>query len=139
MKQRAFGPDRSDVFVYQVNLASIAGAANATSTLNIRADADFIIHKFAMYADIAAAIQTDSTRVIPAVTLQITDTGPGRQLFSDVTPLGALFGAGGLPFILPGPRRVAAHSTLSFAWNNISAATTYRIYLSLIGIQIYVR
>ena len=139
MQRNNFGPDKSDFFVYQVNLASIAGAANASSTVNIRADADFIIHKFTLYADIAAAVQTESTRVLPAVTLQITDTGPGRQFFSDVVPLAALFGSGELPFILPGPRRVAANSTLLFTWANISAATTYRIYLSLIGQQIYIK
>lgn len=129
----------TDFYVYQVNLTSIAGAANATSSLNIRAHADFVIHKMTMFADIAAAVQTDSGRVLPSVTLQITDTGAGRQFFSDVVPLPALFGSGTLPFILPGPRRVAANSTLLFTWNNISAATTYRIYLSLIGVEVYVK
>lgn len=139
MQRTEFGPNKSDCYVYQVNVASLAGGANTTSTINIRADANFVLHKLAMYADIAAAVQTDSSRVLPAVTLQITDTGPGRQLFSDVVPLPSIFGAGGLPFILPGPRLFAANSTISFAFTNISAATTYRIYLSLIGVQIYIR
>lgn len=129
----------TDWYVYTVPLTSIAAAANATASLNIRAHADFIIHKLTMFADVAGAVETDSSRVLPLVTLQITDTGAGKNFFSDVTPIPSLFGSGSLPFILPGPRRVAANSTLQFAYNNISAATTYRIYLSLIGVEVYLK
>ena len=126
----------TDFYGYQVNVTSIAAAANATVNINIRAHADFIIHKLAMFCDIAGAVQTDSTRVLPLVTLQLTDTGAGKQFFSDVVPLPILFGAGGGPFILPGPRRIAANSTLQFAFNNYSAATTYRLYLTLLGVEV---
>lgn len=129
----------TDLYVYQTSVASIAASANATTTINIRAHADFVIHKLTMFSDVAGAAQSDSTRVLPLVTVQITDTGAGKQFFSDVVPIAALFGDGGLPFILPGPRRVAANATLSFAFNNFSIATTYRLYLLLIGVEHYLQ
>lgn len=125
-----------DWYVYQVPVASIAPGASAIVNISIRAYADFVIHKLSYFADIAGAAQTDSSRVLPLVNLQITDTGSGRQFFSDVVPIPALFGYGGLPYILPGPRVVDASSTLSFAFTNYDAAATYRIYLALTGVEV---
>ena len=126
-----------DFYGYQSNVASIAPAANATDTINIQANSDFILQKLVFFADIAAAAQTASTQVLPLVTVQITDTGSGRQIFSDPMPIPMIFGTGQLPFILPNPRRFAANSTIQISYTNYDAASTYQLFLGLIGVKIY--
>jgi hypothetical protein len=129
----------TDWYVYRAFVDSIAAAGSATSSINIRAHADFVLHKISFFADIAGAVQTDSSRVLPLVTLQLTDTGSGKQFFSDTIPVPALMGSGQLPHILPGPRRIAANSTIQFNWYNYSAATTYDIYAVLEGVEVYLK
>jgi hypothetical protein len=123
-----------DFFVYQ---SSIASGANASDSINIQADSDFILQKLTFFADIAGAAQTSATQVLPLITMQITDTGSGRQVFSDNIPIPAIFGTGSLPFILPNPRRFASNSTIALSYTNIDAASTYRLFVQLIGTKIY--
>lgn len=126
-----------DFYVYTSNVASIAPGANAEDSINIQADSNFLLQKITYFADIAGAAQTDSSRVVPLVTVQITDTGSGRQMFSDQIPIPAIFGTGKLPFILPNPRLFAANSNIAVSYTNIDAAVTYRIYLQFAGIKTY--
>lgn len=135
MKQVEF---ERDFFVYVSTVASLAAAASDSDTVNIEASSDFILRKMTMFADIAGAVQTDSSRVLPLISVQITDTGAGKQLFTDAIPIPSLFGSGTIPFILPSPRIFARNSTISVAYENYSAATTYaNIYLNFIGEKVY--
>ncbi len=126
-----------DFYVYQSSVLAIAPGANATDTINIQADSDFILQKLTFFADIAAAAQTESSRVLPLITMQLTDTGSGRQVFSDALPIPSIFGAGELPFILPNPRRFRANTTMALSYTNYDAAATYNIYLQFIGLKEY--
>jgi hypothetical protein len=128
---------QKDFFVYENDISALAAAASVTSNLQILADADFFLVKMAFFADIAGAVETDSTRVIPLVTIQVTDTGSGRQLFSGAVPIPSIFGTGQIPFILPIVRKFAANSTIQLAYTNFSAATTYNIRTSFIGWKEY--
>jgi hypothetical protein len=126
-----------DFYVYQSSVASIAAAANASDQINIQADSYFILQKLTFFADIAGAAQTDSSRVLPLVSMQITDTGSGRQVFGGEVPIPSIFGSGSLPFILPNPRKFAANSTIALTFTNFSAATTYRLFVQFIGTKVY--
>ena len=126
-----------DFYVYQSSITSIASGANASDTVNIQADSDFILRKLTFFADIAGAAQTTATQVIPLISLQITDTGSGRQVFSDNIPIPAIFGTGSLPFILPSPRRFASNSAIAISYTNFDAASTYRLFVQLIGTKVY--
>ena len=129
---------RTDWRVYHALVSSIASGASASTSFNIRAHADFEIHKISYMTDIAGAVQTESSRVLPLVTVQITDTGAGKEFFDDPVPIPAICGTGPWPHYLPGPRRVAAKSTLQFTFYNYSAATTYaNLYLLLDGVEVY--
>jgi hypothetical protein len=130
----------NDFFVYEVDTlgplpAGLAPAASQPLSIVIQADSYFKLIKLAHFTDIAAAAQTESTRVVPLVNIQITDTGSGRQLFSAPTSMGALFGDGRLPFILPIVRVFQPSATVSIVLTNYSAATTYNVRLALIGIK----
>ena len=113
-------------FTYQTpNIASIAAAASATNSILFDNDSVFEWTKITVFTDLAGAVQTPSSIVIPLVTLQIQDTGQGAYYSNAAIPLGAYAGAWGLPFILPAPQFIAPNATLQFTWNNYSAASTY--------------
>lgn len=127
-----------DFFVYQFpTFSTLAVGGNQTQSVIIQADSDFIIEKLTFQADIAGAAQNDSTRVIPNVTVLITDTGSGRQLSNIALPLVALFGTGQEPFILPRPKRIAARSTLQAVLVSFEAVSVPTIRLSLIGRKVF--
>ncbi len=129
-----------DFYVYQSEVLTIAAGANASDNINIQADSDFILYKLSFFAtDITGASvgQTDSTRVLPSVAVQITDTGSGRQVLDGPLPIPAIFGTGELPFILPAPRRFAANSTISLSYSNFADTETYQLFMAFIGMKVY--
>lgn len=126
-----------DFFIYGSNFLSIAAGATQTNTITIQADSDFEVTKLCFASDLAAGVQTDSTRTIPQCTLLILDTGSGRQLMNQGIDLTAFFGNGQEPFILPIPKKFRANTALSLALTNYSAAQTYNVRIALIGAKIF--
>lgn len=126
-----------DFYVYGVDFASLLQGTSATGQINIQADSDFVVQKLTYQADIAAATQTDSSRVVPNATVQVKDTGSGREIFSLPTALTSVFGTGQLPFILPQPKIFLARSTINITLANFDAAADYNIRLSFIGYKIF--
>jgi hypothetical protein len=125
------------LFVYNTTFTGLAGTLSNTQTFTIQADSDFDLQKLSYTADIAIAVETDSTRVIPLINILIVDTGTGEQLMDTAVPVNSLFGTGMLPFILPRARRFSARSAVSVTATNRTAATTYNLQLSFIGEKIY--
>ena len=128
---------RRDFYVYESEALALASGDSANDTINIEADSDFLMQKLSYQADIAAAAFTDSGRPIPNVTVQLIDTGSGRQLMQNPIPIPSIFGTGQLPFILPNPRKFLRNSTIQVAYTNFDAAVTYNIRLAFIGYKIY--
>lgn len=126
-----------DFFVYNVDFLAIAPADVQQGNIQIQADSAFKWTASAFQADIAAAAYEASTRPIPLCTLQIVDTGSGRQLFSNPAPVETLFGNGGLPFILPIPRIFQPRSNIALTLANFDAAETYNVRLQLIGTKVF--
>ncbi|MGD9590844.1 MAG: hypothetical protein AB7Q37_18740 [Pyrinomonadaceae bacterium] len=128
-----------EFFIYQQDFAGLAAGATMVGNIQIQADSDFLLRKLTYFADIAGAAQTDSGRVIPLVSLQITDTGSGRFLMERSVPITDLFGTGELPFIIPTPKLFTARAVVSLQVSNFSAATDYNLRLSFIGEKLYRR
>lgn len=128
---------RRDFYIYEAEALALASGASSNDVVNIEADSNFILQKLAYQADIAAAAFTATTRPIPNVTVQIIDTGSGRQLMSNPIPIPSFFGTGELPFILPNPRLFMRNSSIQVAFTNFDAAVTYNIRLALIGYKVY--
>lgn len=126
-----------DFYVYQEDFLALAAGASATGSIDIQADSDFVLQKLGYFADIAAAVQTDSTRVVPLVTISLVDTGSGRNLIETPTPIPTIFGTGRLPFILPTPRVFFARSTITLTLVNFDAAAAYNVRLAFIGYKAY--
>lgn len=128
---------RRDFFIYEAAVVAIATGASVNDVINIEADSDFILQKLTYSADLAGVAQLESTRIVPNVTVQITDTGSGRQLMQNPIPIPSFFGSGELPFILPNPRLFMRNSTLQVAFTSFEAAATPDIELAFIGYKIY--
>jgi hypothetical protein len=126
-----------DYYTYQVNFASIAAGASASGSFQVQADSDFKWLKATCMADLAGVAQTVSAQVIPLVTINITDTGSGRQLMSAPVPIWNMFGTGQIPFILPVPRIFKARANVAITLANYSAATAYLVRLSFIGTKVF--
>jgi hypothetical protein len=122
-----------DLFVYEVDFSNLVAGSSQTSNFTVQQEADFLLTKLTLVADIAAAAFTEANRPVPLVTMMINDTGSGRNLMSSAVPLPNLFGAGGLPFILPRQRLFVASSVVNITLTNYDAATDYNIRLSFIG------
>lgn len=136
--QFAPGPRQTRKFaVYAANFSSLAAAASAEQTIQILADSHFELQKLSFFSDLAGGVQTQSSRVLPLVTIQITDTGTGEQLFNIPVPIPAIMGDGQIPFILPTTRVFDPSAAIIISLTNYSAATAYLTRVLLIGAKIY--
>ncbi len=127
-----------DFFVYELDFASLAGAnGTAQSSFTVQADSNFLWQYGCYFADLAGALETDSSRVVPLVSGVITDSSSGRQLMSGNVPIASLFGTGDLPFMLPTPRFFRAQTQVNVSLLNFSAANTYNIKLQFIGTKFF--
>lgn len=128
---------RRDFFVYGINFQAVAPQSSTQGAIQIQADSDFELQKLTFFADEALADETDSSRVLPLATIQLIDTGTGRQLFNTPIPIPAIMGDGKIPFILPTTKVYAANSSVTVAVANYSGTSTYGIRIALIGTKIF--
>jgi hypothetical protein len=126
-------------FTYQTAIiSSLANGASSSSTIQFDNNSVFVWLRSTITADIAGAAETDSTEVIPLVTLQITDTGSGMSFMNAPIPLDAIAGNGRLPFILTTPQMIQPNASLQFAFSNYSAATTYtNLRFQMLGFRLF--
>lgn len=124
-------------FIYVANFLGLAPAANATQVINIDSAADFLWIKSAYLADNAGAAQTDATRIVPNVDVQIQLGGADKNMFSGLTPIPSAFGTGQEPFVWSMPQRLYRSSALTINLTSREAALTLNIRLALIGWKDY--
>lgn len=125
-----------DFFVYGLELTVLA-TLPGTGAIQIQADSFFELQKLSFFADVNGASETQSSRVLPLMTIQITDTGTGRQVFNTPIPIPAIMGDGQIPFILPQVKTFAPNSSVQIALANYSTADDYHIILALIGTKVF--
>jgi hypothetical protein len=130
---------RTDYFWYATTPAALSSVAPAAQSLiQIDADSQFALLAFSYQASIAAAAVTESSNVIPLVSVNIADGGSGKYLMNGPIPLGAIAGDGKRPYRLIGPRIFQPNSTINFNWtSNVAAGTSYAITLVLHGVKLY--
>ena len=129
---------RQEFFVYSTGrLAALAAGGNSVNSINIQADADFVLEKLTYGADIAGAVVNVGTYPAPNVLVMLLSSGSGQNLFQNPIPLTSLFGTGALPFILPYPRVLPANSQLQVLLTSVEAASTPLLTLNFIGRKLY--
>lgn len=126
----------------QFLVANVTGLAstnvNGTSNIQIDNGYDFYWYALTHQADIAGAIQTESSRVIPLVTVLINDSSASRNLANNPTPIETLSGTGEFPYRTIRPRLFPANTVITFTWvSYVASGTTYsNLYHLLHGYRI---
>lgn len=131
-------PGPRDFYSYTQRVALTGVVGNTQSMVfQIEADSYFYLNGISYQADTALAGVTDSTNILPLVTIVIFDSGSGRQLMANPVPLNCIAGYNGSPFRLPKPRRFASTAQITCTLVNYSTVA-YNISLCLSGFKVYV-
>lgn len=110
-----------------------------TNNIQLDADANFMWIASTYQIDVAGALLTEATNIIPLVSLLINDTGSGKNLMNVAVPLGSMAGDGKRPYRLPRPRVFGANATIQLNWTAfVVAGTTYNIRFTMHGFKVYV-
>jgi hypothetical protein len=128
--------DGADLLFLSVNATGLSSIApTQQQSLTIPAAEDFYWYQATLQADIQGAAQTESSRVIPLVNIQIQDVGSQKTLDNLSLPCFSRAGFGERPYRLINPRKFDANTNISFLFTAIIAAgTTYtNLFLTLHG------
>lgn len=103
---------------------TLAPAQSAIASVNIQQDSAFQVEQFT----VNATNNANDTSFGPAANLsiQITDTAAGRNLFNEAVPVGLIAGDGQFPYILPVPRRFMPRGSIICTITNFDTAITYK-------------
>lgn len=129
-QQNQAGNIARDDYTYSTAPVTIGANSSVTQSIQIEADSDFEIMKRMVYSDAA----TDDLNTL---TVQITDTGSGRDLLNTPTMVGNVFGNGKLPYILQQTKIFSARSVIAITISNIGSATLNNVQLSFGGRKIF--
>lgn len=120
-------------------IASLPSGSSQSVVITFDQDSDFDWHSAVYFVDLASAAITDGARPIPLITINMVDTGSGRQLINSPIPIDAIGGyKSSEPFKLPINRNFQPNATLRFTFSNYSASTTYtNLYYVLHGTKTF--
>lgn len=107
-----------------VTFSAIAQNATATQTINIQANADFVIASSSSQSFAVASALTTSTAIIPQARVLVTDTGSNQQFSQTAVPLAVMFPPAevGEDISWCYPRFVSGRSSLQIQVTNLAAA-----------------
>jgi len=117
--------------------ATLAPGASAIAQVHIQQDSAF---EWSLSTMTATDNASDAFLVNPNISIQITDSATGRNLFNEMTPVVQVAGYAQYPYVLPFPRRFMPKSTVTIAFTNFDTAKTFKlIQFSMIGRKIFMR
>lgn len=121
---------------YNVTFSSLAAGASATQTINIAANADFILTNLHHRANVAAAGQNVSTKVAPLARILITDSGSNEQFTNSAVDLENYSTNGNIINLLSYPRIISGRSTLTVQLSSYEASQTLNIDVFFEGVLV---
>ncbi|NIT36972.1 MAG: hypothetical protein GTN49_10825 [candidate division Zixibacteria bacterium] len=126
-----------DFYVYGIQFQTFQSGDTATGFIQIEADSDFLIQKLAYFSNLDDTQVTVQTQDVPLATILIVDTGSGRQLMNIPIAIGALFGDGRLPYILPTPKLFTKNSRINVTVFNFGAVNYEDLWINFEGKKIF--
>lgn len=121
---------------YNLTFSSVAAGTSATQTVNIAANADFIITGLHHRANVAAAGQNVSTKVAPLARILITDSGSNEQFTNSAVDLENYSTNGNIINKFDYPRIVSGRSTLTVQLTSYEASQTLNIDIFFEGVLV---
>ena len=126
-----------DFYTYGIQFQSFNSGDTATGFIQIEADSDFLIQKLAYFSNFDDSQVTVFTQDVPLATILVVDTGSGRQIMNIPIPIGALFGDGRLPYILPTPKLFTKNSRINVTLFNFGSEDYEDIWINFEGKKIF--
>lgn len=126
-----------DDYTYSTEPLDIAAGATVAASIQIEADSDFeILKRMVFFTNDTYPSTIDLTVSMP-VTIQLTDTGSGRNLFNTPVMMANAFGTAQFPFILQQTKIFSARSVIGITITNNSAVDIVDLQLSFNGRKIF--
>jgi hypothetical protein len=108
--------------------------------IQLQNDADFELISIQQVTDIAGALQTDSTRILPLATIILQQSGTGNDIMPQPVPIPSIAGDGRLPYLLPETWIWPGGGNISINLARYAVAgTNYNVRLSFHGRKLYGR
>lgn len=124
-----------DFFAYQVQVLPLAAAGVGAGTFAVQNDSDFLA--VSVVGHVTDPADEATVYANPAITLQVEDSGSGRQLFSQVMHWNQVVGTATLPGFLPYPKIFGRASTVTWNFQNLDAADDYNVRVAFMGFKIF--
>ena len=126
-------------YTFPVTFANLtAGQTGIQGSFFVDASSPFmLVQQNYQCAPYAVTVMTEATRLIPNVTISITEQSSNRNWQSAAVPVSSIFGTGENPWFLPQPRLIPANTTVTMTVNNFDGAQAYNLILSFIGFRLY--
>ncbi len=121
---------------YNLTFSSLAAAASSTATVNIAANADFIMTGLHHRANVAAAAQTVSNKTAPLVRILVTDSGSNEQFTNSAVDLENYSTNGNIINKFDYPRIVSGRSTLTVQLTSYEASQTLNVDIFFEGVLV---
>jgi hypothetical protein len=121
---------------YNLTFSSLTAGASASQTLNITANADFIMVGLHHRANIAAATQTVSNKTAPLTRILITDSGSNEQFTNAAVDLENYSTNGNIINLFPYPRIISGRSTLTVQVTSYEASATLNLDVFFEGVLV---
>ena len=123
-------------YAYNTTFTTLTFGTTQTNTVNITANADFILTQFHHRAIVdLTAVQTSATKNAPYVTMLVTDSGTNEQYTNNAVDLESYSTNGNIVNLLEYPRIVAGRSTLTVQVSNFGTAAA--VSLARLEIQMH--
>ncbi len=128
----------TDFFIYTASFGAIAANASQQVNINIQADSSFTVQKLTYFALVTAGTEmTADSRVLPNLTIAITDTGSGRDLQNSAVPITSICGIGELPHILSTPKVFNPNSNIQTALSEFGGDGYSSVFINYIGFKTF--
>ena len=121
---------------YNLTFSSLTAGTSATQTVNIAANADFIITGLHHRANVAAAGQNVSTKTAPLARILITDSGSNEQFTNSAVDLENYSTNGNIINKFDYPRIVSGRSTLTVQITSYEASQTLNVDIFFEGVLV---
>ena len=121
---------------YNLTFSSLTAGASQSQTLNITANADFIMVGLHHRANIAAASQTVSNKTAPLTRILITDSGSDEQFTNAAVDLENYSTNGNIINLFPYPRIISGRSTLTVQVTSYEASATLNLDVFFEGVLV---
>lgn len=123
-------------YAYNVTFSSLTAGSSATQTVNISANADFIVTGLHHRANVAAAGQNVSTKTAPLARILVTDSGSNEQFTNSAVDLENYSTNGNIINKFDYPRIVSGRSTLTVQLTSYEASQTLNIDIVFEGVLV---